>query len=84
MTLMAQGAVECFSKNIASLTLEYGAVSRLAEFMEWSRVHMSRVVNGHVAVSMEDADRIAQYLGFPLSELLLPPKKFSALLKKCG
>ena len=84
MSLMAQSAVECFSKNLASLTEEYGAVSRLAEHMEWSRVHMSRVIHGHVAVSMEDAEKIAKYVGYSLSDLLLPPRKFSQNLQNAG
>lgn len=81
---MAQSAVESFAKNLTELTKPYGSVSRLAEYMGWSRVYMSRVIHGHASVSMEDAEKIAHHLGFDLSDLLQPPKKFLAAMKKCG
>lgn len=70
-----------FSKNLQSLTHEYGAVSRLAEHVGISRVQMSRFVNGKAIPDLDEAERIAQFLGFQLNQMLLPPEKFSRLAK---
>lgn len=70
-----------FAENLRSQITEYGAVSELAKHVGISRVQMSRYVNGKAVPDLKEAESIANYLGFQLAQMLMPPEKFSKLAK---
>lgn len=68
-----------FVANLRSQTTEYGTISRVAEHIGVHRVQMSRIVNGRAKLDLDQAEKIANFLGFQLAQMLLPPEKFSKL-----
>lgn len=68
-----------FTANLREQAKEYGLVSQLAEHIGVHRVQMSRIVHGRAKVDLEQAEKIANFLGFQLAQMLLPPEKFSKL-----
>lgn len=76
MMFMAKNQVDNFRENLRTLCTGYGAVTALAQHVGIHRVTMSKVVNGHEDVTMDQAQGIAAYYGVELSDMLLPPTKF--------
>lgn len=76
MMFTAKNQVDNFRENLKSLCAGYGAVTSLAQHLGIHRVTMSKIVNGHGDVTMDQAQGIAGFYGVELSDLLLPPSKF--------
>jgi len=70
-----------FIENLKSQTAEYGDISRLAEHLDIHRVQMSRLVNNRAKLDLDQAEKIANFLGFQLAQMLLPPEKFQKIAK---
>lgn len=68
-----------FRSNLKVLCQGYGTVSKLAEHLGITRVSASQLVNGHTSISIEQGETIANYFGFSLKQMLLPPEKFSII-----
>ena len=64
-------ALEAFRENVtATLTAKGITRTQLADTLGMSRPALSRVLHGHEGISLERAEKIANYLGVPLSELI--------------
>ena len=73
-------AMADFLKNVkAIIEARNIKISKLAEGCGIARPWLSTVIHGRASgsITLENADRIAQSLGVPLSELLKPSKKLS-------
>jgi transcriptional regulator with XRE-family HTH domain len=68
-----------FRANVKLLCQGYGTVSSLAAHLGIERSSTSRIVNGHATPTILQAEAIAQYFGYSLKQLLLPPEKFSKI-----
>jgi transcriptional regulator with XRE-family HTH domain len=76
---MARREVTCFRNNVATLCAEHGRIQEVADKAKISRVHLSRIINGHATPTIEIALQIADALGFSLTDLLSAhPKNFFA------
>lgn len=84
MTTLARKQVDNFRKNLQVLCTGYGAVSELARHIGIHRVTMSRVVNGHESVELEQAEAIAKFYGIALSDMLVAPTDFKKILPVAG
>lgn len=68
---MSSKASELFRRNIQTVLHENGlSHASLAEMVGTSRPGITRIISGVDGVTIERADRIANALGFTLSELL--------------
>lgn len=64
-------SLEAFRENLRDLMEKRGiTMTQLADDLGMSRPSLSRVLHGHDGISLERADRIANYLGVPLGRLL--------------
>lgn len=79
---MAKKQVENYQKNLSEIltTAARGSVTELARQMGLHRVTMSRKLHGIDPVSMEEAETIAEYFGYTLTDLLAAPRDFRKLL----
>lgn len=79
---MAKKQVENYRHNLNTVLAEAerGAVTNLARKMNYHRVTMSNKLHGHDPVSMEEAETIADFFGYTLSDLLVSPKEFRKIL----
>lgn len=67
MQSMTTKAVEYFRKNLAALCA--GRQDEVAKAAGISRVHLSRIINGHACPSLEIAAKLCKVLGVSLSEV---------------
>lgn len=77
---MPRNQVANFQENLRALCTGYGAVTALAEHLGIHRVTMSRIVNGHEGLTMEQAVETAKFYDLDLSDMLVSPKEFRKIL----
>ena len=79
---MAKKQVENYRANLSEVVkeAERGSITKLARQMEIHRVTMSRKIHGIDPVSMEEAETIAAFFGYSLTDLLVSPRDFRKLL----
>ena len=72
---MAQKESVNFQRNVAALCAEYGDIQRIADSAGIHRVHLSRIIHGHVVPSIDMASAIASALSVDLKDLIGSRKK---------
>ena len=76
---MARKQVDNFRLNLQGLCTGYGAVTKLANHIGVHRVTMSKIIHAREAIELEQAESIAKFYGFALSDMLVAPKDFKKL-----
>jgi DNA-binding phage protein len=78
---MAHDDTKAFVANLKIVCAERGSIQRVAAGAEMSRVWLSKILNGHVIPTLDDAIKISEAAGLSLSEMLKSPEAF---VKKHG
>jgi transcriptional regulator with XRE-family HTH domain len=75
---MDVAACDYFRKNLRT-AMEAKEVTQveLATALETSAPYVSRVLNGHTSPSLDQCEKMARAVGFPLAALLSAPADFS-------
>lgn len=69
-------SAKAFRENVQRILLErQDTLTNMADVLGMSRPALSRVMHGHDGVTIDRAERIADYLRLPLAELLTAAKK---------
>jgi plasmid maintenance system antidote protein VapI len=70
MQAMAHRQTEVFRANLAAICAVHGRIQEVADAAGLSRVHVSKIINGHSVPTIDVAARLAEAAGFSLSEML--------------